>query len=499
MQGEIQKKALEQVAPKTSNMFLKSAIIYLGGRGVSGVLNFCSIALYTRLLDPVSYGRYALVIAGVALCQVVLFGWLPLGVLRFLSKHSDREQAFLSTVATAFLSTVALTVLGTVIILWCWTDPAGRVLVTLGAVLLWAQAWFDLNLVVAQTRLLPVLYGLLSASKAILALAIGGALVLGGLGAYGPILGLAVAAFVSAFGFIWREWREIRPGLWDRQLGRDLLAYGLPLTATFALARVVSSSDRFLLGWFLGSAAAGTYSASYDLAEMTLTLLMMVVNLATYPLIVRSLETEGQEAASDRLQQSGVLLLAVAVPAATGLTVCAPNIAGVVLGAPFREAGAAVVPWIALTAFLAGLKGFYFDLAFQLGRYTLGQVWITLVAAAVNLALNLWWIPVLGLMGAVYASVVAYTVALCLSWRLGRRAFAVPSFPAEAVKILVAAAIMAFLLWPLRGYQGWLMLLLQVGAGCLIYAVALLASDFYGIRKHFYVWVLSAKEATTWS
>ena len=150
--------------------------------------------------------------------------------------------------ATAFLCTVALTAAGTVVVLWFWTDPAGRVLVALGAVLLWAQAWFELNLVVAQTRLLPVLYGLLSASKAILALAVGSALVLGGLGAYGPILGLVAAALVSAFGFMWREWSRIRPGLWDRRLGRDLLAYGLPLTATFALACVVSSSDRFLLG-----------------------------------------------------------------------------------------------------------------------------------------------------------------------------------------------------------------------------------------------------------
>ena len=232
---------------------------------------------------------------------------------------------------------------------------------------------------------------------------------------------------------------------------------------------------------------------------MSLTLLMVVVNLATYPLIVRSLETQGEEAARDRLRQGGLLLLAVSVPAAAGLAVCAPNIVGVMLGEPFREAGAAVVPWIALTALLAGLKSFYFDLGFQLGRYTLGLVWVTLVAAGVNLALNLWWIPVLGLMGAVYASVVAYAVALGLSWRLGRRAFPVPPFPAEAVKILLAAAIMAFLLWPTRGFQGWLMLLLQVGAGGLIYAATLIASDFYGIRKRSYEWFLSVKGAATWS
>ena len=58
-------------------------MIYLGSRGISGIINFGAIALYTRLLDPGSYGRYALVIAGVAFCQAVLFGWLPLGYPAF--------------------------------------------------------------------------------------------------------------------------------------------------------------------------------------------------------------------------------------------------------------------------------------------------------------------------------------------------------------------------------------------------------------------------------
>lgn len=491
-------KEAESKREAQSDVFLRSSLIYLCGKGISGIINFSAIALYTRLLDPASYGRYALVIAGVGLCQAAFFEWLPKGVLRFLPKHADREQVFLSTVATAFLATVALTALGAGTVLWFWTDPTGRLLVAVGVFLLWAQAWFDLNLEFARIRLRPLRHGLLSASRAILALGMGGILVLRGLGAYGPILGLAVAAHVSAFGLMWREWRRIRPGLLDRRLARDLLVYGLPLTAMSALEFVVNSSDRFMLGWLLGSAAVGPYAAGYDLSNMSLTLLMMVVNLAAYPLVVRSLETEGQEAARDQLRQSGLLLLAVAVPAATGLAVCAPNIAGVVLGADFRDAGAAVVPWIALAALAAGIKAYYFDLGFLLGRYTLGLVWVALAAAGINLALNLWWIPALGLMGAVYATVVAYLVALGLSWRLGRRAFPVPPFPAESVKIILAAAIMASLLWPTRGHHGWLMLLVQVGSGCLIYALVLLVSDFRGIGKRFYVWLLSRKVAVTW-
>jgi O-antigen/teichoic acid export membrane protein len=260
---------------------------------------------------------------------------------------------------------------------------------------------------------------------------------------------------------------------------------------------VVSNSDRFMLGWLLGSAAAGTYAAGYDLANTTVTLLMMVVTLAAYPLAVRSLETEGQEAAREGLRQGGLLLLAVAVPAATGLAVCAPNITEVVLGTAFREAGSEVVPWIALAALLAGIKAYYFDLGFQLGRYTLGLVWVAAAAAGVNLALNFWWIPVLGLMGAVYATAAAYAVGLGLSWWLGRWAFPVPPFPTESVKVVMAAGIMALLLWPMRGHHGWLMLLAQAGSGFLVYALVLLATDFRGVGRALQTWLLSRKAVVT--
>jgi O-antigen/teichoic acid export membrane protein len=456
-------------------------MLYFAGRSISGGVNLAAVALYTRLLEPASYGRYALVIAWVGFCQAVVFDWLSLGMLRFFSKHDNSPQVFLSTVAIAFLGMVALTASVGGIILLFWTDSSGRALVAVGMVLLWAESWFNLNRFLAQTRLLPIRDGVLSILRAALALGIGGTLIVHGFGTYGPILGLFTAALVSAVGVMWREWRCIRPGLLNLRLVRDLLAYGLPLAVTFALNFIVHSSDRILLGWLISYEAAGTYAAGYDLTQMSLTLLMMVVNLAAYPQIVRSLETEGQESARNRLRESGLLLLAVALPAAAGLAICAPNIAGVALGPAFRETGADLLPWIALATLIAGVKSYYFDLAFQLGRYTVGQVWVVLAAASINLALNLWWIPVLGLMGAVYATVVAYGVGLCLSWRLGRRVFSVPPFPAESVKVILAVVVMASVLWPTRSLHGWPMLVLQIGSGFIVYSLVLLLTNFYGI------------------
>src|SRR5690606_5275570 len=142
------------------------------------------------------------------------------------------------------------------------------------------------------------------------------------------------------------------------------------------------------------------YAAGYDIANQGLTVLMMVVNLAAYPLLVRTLESKGILATQEQAVKSGTLLLGVSLPAAGSVVLLAPSIVQVVLGDSFRDTGRLLLPLIAAATFLAGLKAYHFDLAFQLGRWTVGQFWVSAIAAVVNVLLNLWWIPALGILGA---------------------------------------------------------------------------------------------------
>jgi O-antigen/teichoic acid export membrane protein len=260
-------------------------------------------------------------------------------------------------------------------------------------------------------------------------------------------------------------------------LVRELLAYGLPLTATVALNFVVNSSDRFLVAWLLGTEAAGTYAAGYELGWHSVLIIMTIVNLAGYPLVVRAMEGAGPAAAQVQLQQNGLLLLAVALPALTLVVMLAPNLARVVLGAPFRADGARLLPWIALAALFAGARLYYANLAFQLSRKTLSQLWVSLAAALLNVGLNLIWIPRFGLLGAAWATVLAFGLALVLGWWLGRRVFPLPTLPANALKPVGAALVMAMALWPCRAWIGPLALAAQVGLGLLVYVLALSLLD----------------------
>jgi O-antigen/teichoic acid export membrane protein len=277
------------------------------------------------------------------------------------------------------------------------------------------------------------------------------------------------------------DWSGVRLVRDRETLGR-ICAYGIPLSMTVALAMVISSSDRFLIAWKLGDDSAGLYSVAVDFTSQTLTLLMLVIQLAMFPLAVRAFENEGREAAQEQMRSNASMLLAVGVPCVLGMTVLAPGLAQCFLGKNFRVAAAGIIPLVALGTFLAGLKAYHFDAAFQFAHRTIEQVWIVLAVAVINIALNLLAIPRYGIAGAATASVIAYVVSISLTVWFGRRHFRLP-FPLSAcAQVLLAAGAMAILLYPTRDYRNPIALAMQVAGGAIVYATVLVASNFLELR-----------------
>jgi O-antigen/teichoic acid export membrane protein len=188
-------------------MLLRHSLLYLLGRGLPGIIGFLTLAVYTRLLPPELYGRYALVLAGVGLANAVLFHWLRLGLLRFLPAHRDRPGPLPATLLTGYAAMAALVLPLAALAALLAPDAAWRGLILLAVPLLWAQAWHDINLSLLRARLAPTRYGILSLTKAVLALLGGTALILLGLGAAGPLLGLVVALLVPSLVLMRAAWR----------------------------------------------------------------------------------------------------------------------------------------------------------------------------------------------------------------------------------------------------------------------------------------------------
>ncbi len=424
-------------------MLIRHSIYYSIARGLPGLVSVAALAVYTRLLSTEEFGRYALVLAGVGLANVVLFQWLRLVLTRFLQAYNDDPERLLSTVLALFLTLGAcVAALGFACAWWC-VNPAWRGPAVLAVILLHTQAWFELNLALAAAQLRPAWYGRMLVSKALLSLSIGGALAWTGLGTAAPVIGIIVAQLLAFAVFGAPAWRGVSPRWPKISVLRSQLRYGLPLTVTFALEWVISGFARVAISWFLNEHAVGVYAAGYDLTFQSITLLLSIINTAALPLAVQALERRGPAACSTQLSKNGSLIMAAAAAGAAGVIALGPQLVGLVIGETFRAEAESILWIIAIASGIAGVKAFHFDIAFYLGKNTYILAAINGGAAALNIALNLILIPRYGIFGAAWATTGAYAMGLVASAVATRSVFPLPSASPMAAKAAVLAIAVA--------------------------------------------------------
>lgn len=461
---------------------LKDAGRYAVARGLPGVVNFLALSVYTRLLGREAFGRYALVLATVGLLYAIGYQWLSLGVLRLRSSRHGSPSALQRVAGRVFAGLSLFSAIGlTAILLW---HRASWLLVAGACLLMLAQAWLELNLVLATAGQRPDRYALLSGLRAVCGLALGSFLAARYRTAEAPVFGVALGSLTAGVWAFASGWTAVGDREGSPEIQRQLLIYGMPLAVAAGLDYVVSTSDRLLVGGFLGAGTAGLYSAAYDLCQQSMWTLLMIINLAAYPAAVQTLERGEPGIQRAQFGRHITMLVAVGVPVAAALAVLAPSIGATIVGPQFSATASQLLPILGPALLIGGLKAFYFDLSFQLGKRTDLQAWSIGAAAATNLVLNLWWIPRFGYLGAGYATLVAYALGLVMSVVLGRRAVRMAVPWRALARVGGATAGMIAVLLAVRDWPGLIGLVGQSVVGAGAYITLGLAFNVAEVRQH---------------
>lgn len=457
------------------NSLLKYSTAYLIARVLPGMVNFLTIPIYTRLLSPAEYGAYVLVVAAAGFGNVVLFDWVRQSLLRYLPAHLSNVQSFLGNILAVFL--VCAGVFGGLFAILApfVFSTVPKTLVLVGIVLMLTTAWFELNLELARSLLKPLVFGVMLGVRAFVALAVGVALVrVFGLSTLAPLIGLILGMLLATLSWGRSQWKGVRLRF-DSTTLREMLRYGLPLTISLLFTFVIGLSDRFLISYYLGVDQAGAYAATYDFVQQTVAYVMSSISMAVYPLVIRSVESEGQEFATQQAQRALSLLVAASIPIVAVLLLFSRGIARIFLGKEFQEAATVLIPWLAVSMFISGVRAYYYDMAFQISRKTTWHAATLGVAALVNVLLNVWWLPRYGVVAAGYATLASLFVALLCSIIWGRQFVRLRVCWSDVLKVgaslLVAVALCLLLPRSQPSSMAWLGVQIAV---CLVaYAVVL--------------------------
>jgi O-antigen/teichoic acid export membrane protein len=220
------------------------------------------------------------------------------------------------------------------------------------------------------------------------------------------------------------ELRGIAAGF-DRALFSRMLRYSLPLVI-IGLAGVVNEMlDRALMKYLLpydartNLAQLGIYSACYKLSIL-MSLFIQAFRYAGEPFFFAHAGRQDSRRLYARIMTVFVAFCVLIFLLVTLYL----DIFKYFIGEPFR-AGLTVVPILLLANLFLGI---YVNLSiwYKLTDRTLMGAWVALGGAAITIVLNLWWVPVMGYLGAAWATLVCYAAMAVVSWLLGRRHYPVP-------------------------------------------------------------------------
>lgn len=451
------------------------------------------VVIYSRLLSPEHYGRFALAVICLQWLQSLSFYWLQGGVLRFyeVNRTQGRLPALLTT---AFRSAAVLSgaiVLVTAIILpyldstWAW-------LVLAGLVNLVARAFLLIGLEAHRAARQVQRYSLLEGTYSLLGLALGSILVIvtGG-GAASALWGTALAG-VFALAINSRNLiGMMRPSIWSSVELRELIGYGMPLAVGTLLNQIVASADRFFVAAFIDERAVGLYSVAYALADRPSAIIFNWVAMAALPLAFAGMANEGPSGARRVMESTAKTLILLMLPSTVGLAAIAEPLAAVVVGPEYRSETALLIPWIALASLLYGLMVHYSAHAFQITRNTRALLVSYSLVLVINIVLNILLIPRYGLGGAVAASMVTYGFGLALQCAMARRFLPIPWAPSHLIRAILACCVMfaAIRAAPIPDTLSGLMLAILLGI-CSYCAMAI-ALNVADIRRSLFTGRLS--------
>jgi len=460
----------------------KSIVRDIGRIGVTNLFVSLSglllLPILTKTLPIEEYGTWVQITVTMGLVPAVVMLGLPFTMVRFLAAVKDREefQEGYYSIAAVMTLTGGLASLG----LFILAEPIAVALfdsqVTVTqflAAIVFVECINGLQFNYFRTFQQIKRYSVLTFFKTSLQLVLVGALVLAGYGIFGAAVGLLATnlllflvmdvIIISEIGVAVPRFRHLR----------EYLSFGLPTVPGNLSSWVVNSSDRYVIALFLGTAYVGYYFPGYTLGN---TISMFIAPLSfMLPAVLSKHYDEGNfKDVKTVLSYSMKYFLALAIPSAVGLSLLSKPLLTILSTPEIAEQGYLITPFMALGGLLFGLYAIITQiLVLEKKTGITGTIWI--VAAVLNLGLNIIFVPRIGIVGAAATTLVAYSLAFILAAYYSFKYLEFPVDVSFILKCIVASAIMGVVV-VIGGSQmpgGLVSVILLVGISALIYGACL--------------------------
>ena len=447
------------------------------------VLGIIQVPIVTKNLGPSLYGMWSLINSTISL--IIPFSMLSfsMSIIRFLAVEKDLNRIredFYSACSLVFISGFILSLIGFILSGLLATaflkDNNAVSYIRLSSILILLNSIFPILLAFFRTGNKIAIYNFLNLGLTILQVGLIIVFVTLGYELTGIIMAFIISALLLdliAFIIVAKQIGFQRPRFTNM---KTYLKWGIPLIPSSAILWIISVSDRYIINHFLGISAAGIYNAAYGIGFYS-SFILMPIGIVLYPIISKLYDEGKRIECADYFKYAFKYLMMFTVPAAVGLSILAKPLLRI-LTTPEFVSGSSVVPLIAF--------GGVFFCFYQIGIYVIHLVGKTkinfnllVIAAILNVILNIVLVPHLGIFGAGLASLLAYTVLGIFTLIITERylKFSLSFF--FILKSLISSAVMAGVIWLIRP-NSLSTIIISMVAGVIIYFGALALMKGFG-------------------
>jgi O-antigen/teichoic acid export membrane protein len=408
--------AVNRSGTRRATRVFRDTSSYMAGQLGLLLLGFVTFPLFTRLMSRADYGTLSLINTSLSVL-LTLFGLgLPNAVVRFFPEYargSDERRVCFNT--TQLVGSILSSCTGCALLLassFLIHPGAKNASFVVGlrcvAFVLVSRAALNILLEIFRVGRHVGLYNALALAQRLANAggAVAGFLffrslngLLGGILCGETLLTVVAAAFAYRYGYISITTPD-RDQLWES------LRFASPIMLASLAATVMAFADRYLIQAYLGPEAVATYAVAYDLCGYIQVLILTAFRLAVLPELVSRYTEFGAEAASEFLSRTFRYVGWLVIGVGFGFAAIGSQVITVLASNKYSDAGA-LLPYLIPGVLLGGL-----DFVFATGLYLRkrNDLWfyITGLAAVLNISLNVLLIPVYGIKGAAYATLLGY-------------------------------------------------------------------------------------------
>lgn len=462
------------------NKVVKGTLWGILGGTITAISGLVIVVILARLLDPIEYGYIPLTFSIVNIISIFADFGISNSTSKFITEYSAKDTTLIRSIIKDSL--LLKTIFGLIIsiaffflagnIAFLVKVPNLDIFIKVGAIFLFFNGF-----VVYSDRVLQgfqrIDYNTFrNTVESIFKLFFIVILVLLGYGAIGAFWGYTIGSILSALvgiTILYIKFYKIFPDS-KRAVHKEILLYSIPLIIVNASYLIYMQMDVFLIAYFLGTDGVAFYSVPNKFVE-ALRMPAIAIGAAIAPAIAYSKGRFKESPQTGALLYDGIkYVIILSVPIAIAMITVSGSIITIVLGDKYINS-IPVFQGFAIFFIMMSITSVSSVTLNYLGRAGI-RAKIFSISVLLKIVLDIIWIPVLGVMGAVYSTIISYSlyffidVGVCMK-ECGLK---YSSFNNVLIKSLFSSILMGILLILISKHIGTIFeLILAISAGTLIY------------------------------